>query len=593
LKTRFISIPLLALIAILACSCSGDVEKPVALRQKLTYEELMAPGSSDSSPVLNDHFMPTEDATKALHTFSGALTIPELGMETEPKIEPAVIKGKHTQLFPGVTIEFFSDQGFLVPVSRDLLDAENDRNFWMVQFEPGRVWSEPGDRGFSRASFPFMLTGDVEGDAYNGIATFIYDEESISQLRYQLVQQSSPYLIRNFFVAWGHVPVVYQPGAVNGREELAADFRQELSDRLPWRDWSELEAAYDPAWFSDFDSSIDPHLVTTSGLVIDGVVYARPSRTAYGDYPYPREMRHGVWSVTKSALGLVAMLRMAQKYGDEVFDLKISDYVDVTADHDGWDEVTFGDALNMATGIGDGSHEIDPNNIMDGYITGNEESYNAWYLAPGLKSMLAEVFKLPSYPWGPGEHARYCDRNTFILAAALDSFLKSREGKSADLWQMMTAEVYQPIGIHHMTTKFTAEPDGSQGVPFLGWALFMTVDDIAKISMLLQNGGRQGDEQILSPARLAEALYQTGKRGLPTGAANAFGDHSYHMSFWHTPYASESGVVTSVPEMHGWGGMLVCLMPNGITGFRIGNGGTRSLEMIEAARRIRGFEPDE
>jgi hypothetical protein len=37
--------------------------------------------------------------------------------------------------------------------------------------------------------------------------------------------------------------------------------------------------------------------------------------------------------------------------------------------------------------------------------------------------------------------------------------------------------------------------------------------------------------------------------------------------------------------------MLVCLMPNGLTGYRIGNGGTQSLEMISAADRIRPFEP--
>jgi CubicO group peptidase (beta-lactamase class C family) len=590
MRNTFINISSLVLLAILSCGCSGDVENPASPRQKLTFEEMMAPDSSDTAPILNDYFMPAENAAEALHAFSGALTIPELAMKTGPvQIEPAIINGKATQSFPGVTIEFFSDRGYLVPVARGLLEPENGKNFWMIQFEPGRVWSEAGDKGYSRASFPFMLTGDVEGDAYNGVATFIYNENNISQLRYQVVQQSSPYFVKNFFVAWGHVSMDFEPGTVDGRERLSREFRQELADRIPRRDWTELEAKYDPAWFSDFDSSIDPALVTTSGLVIDGVVYARPSRTPFGDYPYPEEMRHGVWSVTKSALGMVAMLRVAQKYGDDIFDLKIRDYLDVTAVHDGWDEVTFGDALNMATGIGGGSDNVDPNNILDGYITGDEESYNAWYLAPGLDNMLTEVFKMPSYPWGSGEHARYCDRNTFTLAAALNSLLKSKEGEHANLWQMMTEEVYGPIGIHHMSTKFTVEPDGSQGVPFLGWALFMTVDDIAKISMLLQNGGRHNDEQILSPGRLAEALYQTEKRGLPTGASNEFGDHSYHMSFWHTPYTGATGFSTSVPEMHGWGGMLVCLMPNGITGFRIGNGGTRSLEMIKAADRIMPF----
>jgi hypothetical protein len=46
-------------------------------------------------------------------------------------------------------------------------------------------------------------------------------------------------------------------------------------------------------------------------------------------------------------------------------------------------------------------------------------------------------------------------------------------------------------------------------------------------------------------------------------------------------------------KMHGWGDMLVALLPDGITGFRIGNGGTRSLEAIRAANRIRPFDQDQ
>ena len=572
-----------------AASASGNAEP----RPKLTYGELMAPGSPDTAPTLNLYFMPAKGSADAHHAFSGKLTIPERAMRTIPAaIEPGTIHGKVTQLFPGVTLEFFSDGTRLVPVVRDLIQPRNSRSFWQIQVEPGRVWSEPADKGMSRASFPFMLTGDVEGDAYNGIATFLYDGHKVSQLRYQVVQQSTPYFIQTWFVASGHVPVRYVPGVVKRRAELAAELQQEIAGRIPTRDWSELEAAHDPRWFADFDSSIDPARVTTSGLIIDGHVYVKPSRTPYGDYPYPAEMRHGVWSVTKSMLAMVAMLHMAQKYGDDIFELQIKDYLDVTATHDGWDHVTFGDALNMATGIGAGSTNVDPNNIVDGYITGDEESYNAWYLAPGLKKMLAEVFKRPKYPWGPGVHARYCDRDTFTLAAALDSLLKRREGSKASLWTMMTGEVYGPIGVRHISTKFTVEPDGSQGVPFLGWGLFMTVDDIAKLSMLLQQGGQHDGRQILSPTKLAEALYRTEKRGLPTGESNEYGKNSYHMALWHTPYATESGFTTSTAEMHGWGGMLVCLMPNGITGFRIGNGGTRSLEMIRVGDHIRPFSPE-
>ena len=57
-------------------------------------------------------------------------------------------------------------------------------------------------------------------------------------------------------------------------------------------------------------------------------------------------------------------MRLAQKYGDEVFDLKIKDYVPVTAAHDGWERVTFADALNMATGIGDLAPQREPNDAL-------------------------------------------------------------------------------------------------------------------------------------------------------------------------------------------------------------------------------------
>ena len=155
--------------------------------------------------------------------------------------------------------------------------------------------------------------------------------------------------------------------------------------------------------------------------------------TPYGAYPFPREMRHGVWSVTKTAAGMLTLLRMAQKYGDEVLDYRIRDYLDVTATHDGWEHVTFRNAMSMATGIGTGTLNIDPNNIGSGDASNPSnnagvDDYMAWYLEPTLAGKLDEVFKIPSYPWGPGEHARYRDRDIFTLSAALESFYKKKEG---------------------------------------------------------------------------------------------------------------------------------------------------------------------
>ncbi len=585
----FLTIIFSGLFCITGCDRTTHVSPAPPTRDKLGYNEMMSPELLDKGPIQNHYFMPLGSLKKAKHAFSGTLTIPESVMHTDPeKIDPSTIIGKQTSLFPGVTIEFFTYKDFLVPVVRDVIETEGSESFWQILVSPGRVWSEAGDSGFSRASFPFALTNTFENETYNGIATFLYNGYEVSFMRYQVVQQLSPYLVKSWFVAWGHYQVQYTPGTVKGHSKLAKEFAHELKNRTPMRCFSELTEKYGLELLDNIDGSIDPKLILTSGFIIDNVIYAKPCNTPYGVYPYPYEMSHGVWSVTKTMVGLMSMLRMSQKYGDDVFDLKITDYLDVTAEHDGWDNVTFGNALSMATGIGSGSNNTNPNNILDGYLADKKE-YDGWYLAPSVKEKLYYIFKNPNHPWGPGVHARYRDRDIFVLSAALDSLLKYKEGPDANLWHMMTEEVYKPIGIYHMPSNLTKEPDGRPGVPHMGCGLYMTLDDIAKIVRLLHNGGRYNNEQLLSVAKLAQALYQTDKRGLPTGSSNKFGKQTYHMALWHAPYETDDGFSTSIPSMQGWGGISVTLMPNGITGFRVGNGGNGGLEMVDAANQLCPF----
>jgi hypothetical protein len=584
------ALPALALW--LFCSslaCAAD-------REALTFSELMSE-QAISGPVSNRHFTAAADAGEALHVFSGAIRIPEHRMTTIPAaIRPADILGKKTQLFPGIDLTFASHNGVLIPTERDLLIASDSDSFWQIQVSPGRVWSEEGDNGMSRAAFPFLLTSIIENESYNGIATFLYDDDSVSMLRYQVVQQLAPFMIQTRFVAAGQEPVRFT--SLPKRPALVIEFDREIADRLPWRDWSELEARFGADLFDEFDAGIDAALTVTSGLVIDGQVYVRSMDTPYGPYPFPREMRHGVWSVAKTAAGLVTLMRMAQKYGDKVLDYRIRDYVEVTAEHDGWDDVTFRHAMSMATGVGTGTLEVEPNVIGSGDASNPANDagfgdYMAWYLAPSRTAKLAEVFRTPSYPWGPGTYARYRDRDIFTLSAALESLYKQREGEDADLWQMMVDEVYRPIGIHHLSMTRTRETEGL-GTPMLAWGIYVSIDDIAKIAMLIQAGGTHNGEQLLSKAGLAEALYETGIHGLPTGASNEHGPKTYHLSLWQEPYITASGKVVHAPRMSGYGGNIVQLMPNGIIGFRFGNGEDVGLEpMTTIADRIRPFDQHE
>jgi CubicO group peptidase (beta-lactamase class C family) len=276
-------------------------------------------------------------------------------------------------------------------------------------------------------------------------------------------------------------------------------------------------------------------------------------------------MHHAGMSISKSIGAGIGMLWLAQKYGDQVFDLRIADYLEVTADHDGWEEVTFGDVLNMATGVGDFSPTERPF-----APTANEtgDNYVQFYMAETTAEKLRFAFALDNYPWGPGEIFRYTSSQTFILSAAMDAYLKSQEGPNAHLWERLRKEVFEPIGVYHLTMIHVPDGTDGPGIPLMASGLRYTVDDVGKIVTLLQNGGQHNGEQLLSPTKLAEALYRTGEViGLPSGKTFAYGDQGYHYSFWSIAYQTQNGRYFQIPFMSGAGGNTIFLAPNGISTF--------------------------
>jgi CubicO group peptidase (beta-lactamase class C family) len=217
--------------------------------------------------------------------------------------------------------------------------------------------------------------------------------------------------------------------------------------------------------------------------------------------------------MTKSLGALVAMLYLAHKYGDEVFDLKIKDYVDVS------NEDTFADSLNMTSGG-------------------------------------AGVFF-------------YSDTLTNRLAMAMDRFLKSREGSNANIWGSVIEEVLRPIDVFHAPMRQIPDRDESRGVPVLSEGMFPTYHDIVKIGLLLQNGGRYHGEQLLSERKIREALYRTEIRGAAAPTSNN-PERSYFMSFWQVPV--ELGKCTiNVSLMSGSGGKIAVLLPSGTVAFYVRN----------------------
>ncbi|NIS81565.1 MAG: hypothetical protein GTO14_15485 [Anaerolineales bacterium] len=553
-------------------------------RRRITFDELSEPKYEGESPVNNIYFTPMGEIDKALHEFQGTLSVPEF--YTSTSIPTTVEHASGLHYFPGFRADFFRHEEYLVPVVREILPPEGNNSLYRVILSPGRVWSESADQGMSRASFPFVLVVEDTSEARNGIATFLYDDTHVSSFRFQVVQEISG----SIFDLWGQSPMQYDPHPIDKREALAESFANELASRVPVHPWEDLSAHLDPMMLDRFTGMSSPTVVSATGILLDGELYMQPCYSRYGIFPYCRNMRHGSFSVAKSMGAAMAMLRLAEKFGEEVFDLKIVDYVDISADHSGWDQVTFGDALNQATGIGDDVPEpVEPNVILADE-DGDDPRFPLFIAARSKAEKTQVCSGFGDYPWGPGEVVRYNSCNTFLLSMAMDQFLKSMEGPQADIWDMILEEVFLPIGIYHAPIQRTLEPDGSRGVPVFAWGMYPTYEDAAKVSTLFLNGGRHDGIQILHAEKVAEALLQTDIQGLSSGEFNVYGEGAYHMSFWSIAYKAESGQDLQIPYMSGWGGNRVIFLPNDVVCFRFTDSHDYdALPMIEVGEAIRPF----
>jgi len=549
--------------------------------------------------LANSAFLPAADALLAHEPFVGALALHETAMTLKPR-PPATLRvlGRSVTIFPAVSLAFFSHDGDLVPFTQEVIrggtSAERD-SYWDIIVQPGKIWSEPGDGEWSRAAFPFALVNSIEGETHNGIASFLYKAGRVSNLRFQIVQQTAPFYVKQTFFAAGLVrtTLLAQPASQDAARiaALTKTYVQSLASAVRIEDWSQLASRVGANRLVGFDGRMPGRDIVMAGLDVDGIFYLEECASAGGPLPWCDRARFGVWSATKALANETALLRLAQKYGPSVFEAKIADFVPQVAQHAGWQRVRFEDAIDMATGIGSGSATSEPNDINDGYLS--DPSYDSWYAAPSVEAKLKiMVDAAPVYPWGPGKVARYRDQDMFILGVAMNNFLRSKEGPTADLWSMLQHDVFEPIGIYYAPTNRTIEADGSAGQPLMAYGYYPTIGDMVKIARLYESGGKLRDTQILYAPRIAALLAHPEPRGLPTGEHFAFGETRYSNAFWLAPYRS-GACQLYYPRMIGWGGNIVALLPGGMVGIRIaksqeddGGASVNTDGMVQVAERL-------
>ena len=306
------------------------------------------------SPIANEAFFPERDADEA-PDFSGTLRISPAHMRLLPQARGLQIEGcGDAGLFPGLTLEFVTADGVLVPLQRGQMVRESNAgqtsSFWCVIPQLGRVWRSRAQGGWSNAAFPLMLVSSCDTHAHQGLARFRYKDREVSELEFQFVQQTAPYLLKEHFVAWGTAETRWMESRTADTAAQRAQALSELERRLPHKPLSDLAREFQRGRLNEFGAPVREQWRVQTGLVRDGTLYYQEAHTPYGNYPYPLEMRFGVRSILKGVAAPLALLRLAQLYGPYVLALKVGDYVE------GLDakyrRVRFIDAANMTSGVG-------------------------------------------------------------------------------------------------------------------------------------------------------------------------------------------------------------------------------------------------
>ena len=555
-------------------------------------------------PAPNDYFRPPADA-KAAPEFAGLLHIAQSLIETRPRLQKPKVAGRDAGLLPRITLGFVTAGDVLVPLQRGQIVSEHrpgeTASYWSVIPQFGRVWRDADEEGsWSRAAFPLMLVGDTENHSHQGLATFRYKGREVSELEFQFVQQTAPYLLRQHFIGWGRARMKLAPLAAREAELQRASARAELARRLPHRPWADLVDRTASKSLKGFGGPVLERWRVLAALVRDGVIYYQESATPYGNYPYPLEMRLGVRSVMKSIGAPLALLRLARTCGPYVLTLRIGDFVEGLDPK--YRAIRFIDAANMATGYGGtGTWKTNPNDPLDGYLDGD---YDAWYTAPSHREKLRYIRRsLRPYPWAPGTVMRYRDQDFYILGVALDRFVKAMRGPGADVWDMLRSEVLEPIGIAHAPLVRTREARHRRGFPWFNAGYYPTLDDLAKVALLYQSRGAYGGEQILHRRLTAELL--AAREAIPKGGDLSLGleeaeGERYRMGFHFRPYVAERGKRYYLPTMWGAGESEVILYPNGIVSIVIakalelppGESATSEAgpETVRAVERLQPFD---
>lgn len=516
------------------------------------------------------------------HTFAGRLVLgAELpGGQFQVQLDrygDATSNGGAARHLPPFDFVLVQRGGALIPQQRGAVRSSHPE--WEFVLEPGRVWDQDGDGGLTRAALPFALQERNANCLHNGVLTFLFGEHGeLSNVAYEIGQETCAYFQ---FDAWGLVRARYVPGRVANAQALIAAFAAEVRARVPSRPIATLATDYpgsDPSQFGSVDE-VNPADMTLYGVVVDGIHYTGGCATRFGPYPYCDELDLPSYSLAKTLLGGLALMRAA-RLDPAVVSVPVTQLVPQCAPGS-WEGVTLGNVLDMTTGhYNSGTSLVDEDNADMG----------TFFLAEDHETRIR--FACEHYPHRspPGEKWVYHTADTYLLGTALAAWLRARDGSDADFFtELLIKPIWHPLRLNPAMDVPRRTRDASNQ-PFTGYGLTMLRDDIVKLALFIAiDAGRTADAQVVDAGMLRAALQQDpAQPGLQAGEASL--RYKSGLWAWNAQAALGCSTPTWIPFLSGYGGIIVALLPNGMIYYYFSDGGVHAwARAAREADRMRPF----
>lgn len=534
---------------VMVASCGNAAES-----QRVLTAEYLNGSEEHDAPLAMREFDVPDGARPAQRQFAGVLRLVETNKYGHLAVvyDARDLAGQDAQdlsHLPRFEFAFVQRGDDLVPLQRGVIRTEHPH--WEYILQPGRVWTEPDDAEWSRASLPFSLQERAANCTHNGVMTWAFNERGqVSRVAYQISSETCGYLKLDL---WGLVPADFERRDFGAADAAIRRLDSHRAARLPVKPIARLAhdfPGFDPGNIGAVDG-VRPEDMTVYGFIVDGVHYRSGCPTRHGLYPFCNSVPLPSYSTAKSIFAAFALMRMEKRHPGTAARSVSSLISECSVDQ--WGDVTLKNLLDMTTG-----NYARTESAADEYSTVHVEFLEDDRHATRV-DFACNYFERKSKP---GTVWVYHTSDTYLLGTALQNFVSVRHDRSADLYEhVIVYPIWKPLHLSPLLddTKRTYD---KRAQPFTGYGLTFESDDIARIAHWLSvlNGEIDG-EPIFDESMFAAALQRN--RDDP-GSTAVYPALRYNNGFWGLNVGPTLGCDEDlwVPFMSGYGGITVAMFPN-------------------------------